>query len=149
MLKITKKVEYALIVLKYMRELPLGELHTTREICDKFHLPFDTTAKVMQSMNHQGLLKSLQGIKGGYVLNADLEKINFLGLVEIIEGRIPELFCETSKGGFCHLTESCNIVAPVNRLNKKVRKFLSLLSVEELLFENILNKKPEDLGPIT
>ena len=58
MLKITKKVEYALIVLKYMGEHPFGELHSAREICDKFKLPFDTTAKVMQSMNNKGLLNS-------------------------------------------------------------------------------------------
>ena len=138
MLKITKKVEYALIVLKYMGEHPFGELHSAREICDKFHLPFDTTAKVMQSMNNKGLLNSLQGIKGGYVLSTDLGNINFLNLVEMIEGKIPEMFCETAKGGPCQLTGSCNIITPVDRLNRKVKNYLSLLSVEELLFENIL-----------
>lgn len=138
MLKITKKVEYALIVLKYMGEHPSGELHSAREICDKFSLPFDTTAKVMQSMNNKGLLKSLQGIKGGYVLSTDLGNINFLNLVEMIEGKIPEMFCETAKGGPCHLTGSCNIITPVDRLNRKVKNYLSMLSVEELLFENIL-----------
>ena len=145
MLKITKKIEYALIVLKYMGEHPANELHSTREICDKFKLPFDTTAKVMQSMNHQGLLKSLQGFKGGYVLSTDLKSINFLDFIEIIEGKIPEFFCETAKGGPCHLTQSCNIITPVDQLNKKVRNYLSLLSLEELLFENIFEKYNQHL----
>ena len=94
----------------------------------------------MQSMNNEGLLNSLQGIKGGYVLSTNLGNVYFIDLVEMIEGKIPELFCETAKGGPCQLTGSCNIITPVDRLNRKVRNYLSLLSVEELLFENILEK---------
>ena len=56
----------------------------------------------------------------------------------MIEGKIPEMFCETAKGGPCQLTGSCNIITPVDRLNRKVKNYLSNLSVEELLFENIL-----------
>lgn len=145
MLKITKKVEYALIVLKYMGGHPFGELHSAREICDKFGIPFDTTAKVMQSMNNKGLLKSLQGIKGGYALSTDLGSINFLNLIEMIEGKIPEMFCETAKGGPCQLTESCNIITPVDQLNRKVKNFLSILTVGELLFENILESDDQTL----
>ena len=53
MLKITKKVEYALISLKFIwEEKSRGELTTAREICSKFNLPFDTTSKVMQAMNN-------------------------------------------------------------------------------------------------
>ena len=66
MLKINKKVEYALIALKLMLEKEQGELTTAREVSDKFHTPFDTTAKVMQMMNSARMLESVKGVKGGY-----------------------------------------------------------------------------------
>jgi len=137
MLKITKKVEYALIVLKYMGENPRGDFHSAREICDQFKIPFDTTAKVMQSLNNREILTSLQGANGGYQLAKDLSKITFLELEEIIEGKNRDFFCQSEKG-LCHLHPSCNIISPVDRLNRKVKTFLSDLSIEELLFENIL-----------
>ncbi len=137
MLKITKKVEYALIILKYMGERPKGAFYSAREICDHFNIPFDTTAKVMQSLNNRDILTSLQGANGGYQLSKNLSEITFLEIEEIIEGKSSELFCNTTKG-LCYLHPSCNIISPVDRLNRKVKKFLSDLSIEELLFENIL-----------
>ena len=52
MLKINKKTEYALMALKFIGERENGALVTVREICDVLKTPFDTTAKVMQAMNH-------------------------------------------------------------------------------------------------
>ena len=67
MLKINKKVEYALMALKFMaEEKAIGKITSAREICDKFNTPFDTTAKVMQAMNHHKILNSVKGTKGGY-----------------------------------------------------------------------------------
>lgn len=134
MLKITKKVEYALIILKYMGEKPAGEFHSAREICLHFKIPFDTSAKVMQSLNNHDILTSLQGANGGYQLNKHLSDITFLQLEEIIEGKSRDFFCESAKG-LCHLYSSCNIVNPVDRLNKKIKNFLGELSISELLFE--------------
>jgi len=139
-LKITKKVEYALIVLKYMGEKPAGEFHSARQICDQFKLPFDTTAKVMQSMNNNGILTSLQGANGGYQISKNLNQITYLELEEIIEGKTRDFFCQNAKG-LCSLHSSCNIISPVDRLNQKIKNFLSDLTVEELLFENILTSE--------
>ena len=138
MLKITKKVEYALIVLKYMGDSPVGQYHSTREICEQFKIPFDTTAKVMQSMNNCGILTSIQGANGGYQMAKNLSQITYLELEEIIEGKTREFFCQNAKG-LCSLHSSCNIISPVDRLNRKIKTFLSDLTVEELLFENILD----------
>jgi Rrf2 family protein len=135
-LKITKKVEYALMVLKYIGDKPVGQFHSAREICDQFKLPFDTTAKVMQSMNNSGILISLQGANGGYQIAKSLDQVTYLELEEIIEGKTRDFFCENAKG-LCSLHGSCNIISPVDRLNRKVKNFLSDLTIEELLFENI------------
>ena len=71
MLKINKKVEYALMALKFMADkthsaIPNNQdnevviLTSAREICDEFNTPFDTTAKVMQLMNNHDILKSVK-----------------------------------------------------------------------------------------
>ena len=57
MVKINRKVEYALMVLKLMNERSTTELTTAREVCDLFKTPFDTTAKVMQQLIRKRLLR--------------------------------------------------------------------------------------------
>lgn len=120
-----------------MGEKPVGEFHSARQICDQFKLPFDTTAKVMQSLNNGGVFTSLQGANGGYQIARNLNQITYLELEEMIEGKIRDFFCQNAKG-LCSLHPSCNIISPVDRLNRKIKNFLSDLTVEELLFENIL-----------
>ncbi len=149
MLKINKKVEYALMALKFMADKnDSAPLVSAREICDAFETPFDTTAKVMQVMNNHDVLKSVKGIKGGYSLNKSLSEITYMGLVQMIEGK-EEIgrVCSNHKGT-CELLGKCNISTPVENLNKKLNSFLENLTLEELLQGTHFNtpKNPDYLG---
>ena len=133
MLKINKKVEYALMALKFMANKDNQSLTSAREICDEFKIPFDTTAKVLQLMNNKDLLSSVKGIKGGYSLSRSLESISYLELSHLIEGFDPEeKFCKGNKG-LCDLYETCNIITPLEELNNKVEGFLNNLTLHDLL----------------
>ncbi|GAB4016452.1 MAG: hypothetical protein Fur0010_16230 [Bdellovibrio sp.] len=134
MLKINKKVEYALMALKYMAQKDEGSLTSAREICEKFNIPFDTTAKVLQIMNNKNILVSTKGLKGGYTLAKSLDQINFIDIVEMVEGIETEMYCQNQKG-LCDLYHSCNIVTPIDQLNRKVHTYLESLTLSELLLE--------------
>lgn len=140
MLKINKKVEYALIALKFMANKPMDQLTSAREICDEIGTPFDTTAKVMQAMNNHGLLHSTKGIKGGYRLAIPLREMNYMKLVELIEGKRPESLCQSHRGP-CELSATCNIITPIDQLNRKLSHFLETLNLEDLLLGKITNSK--------
>lgn len=134
MIKINKKVEYALVAIKHMALKDKEELTSAREICDLFKTPFDTTAKVLQIMNNNGLLSSVKGIKGGYQLSVSLRDITYLQLVNMIEKKINKNHgvCESVKGT-CELFDTCNIIEPIEMLNDKINQFLESLTLEELL----------------
>lgn len=138
MIKINRKVEYALMVLKLMSERSTQDLTTAREVCDRFKTPFDTTAKVMQQLNLAGILVSVKGVKGGYYLQQDLSELSYLQLAEIIEDKKFTLDCHE---GPCELLGSCNISQPIKRLNDYVVSIFSSLSVQELLNEKAALKE--------
>lgn len=143
MIKINRKVEYALMVLKLMKDKDANELTTAREVCDKFETPFDTTAKVMQLMNTAGILHSQKGVKGGYTLSGDLSQVSYMALVEIIEGKSFMMDCHE---GPCELIHQCNIGQPIKRLNDYLINIFNGLSLNELLAEDnllALKKLPE------
>lgn len=155
MLKINKKVEYALMALKFIADKSSahqGEgpaaLTSAREICDEFNMPFDTTAKVMQLMNNQEILKSVKGIKGGYFLNKDLSKITYMSLVRLIEGKEVGRVCVTDKGS-CEFLGKCNITTPVEFLNRKLNAFLETLTLADLLLGAEFNPRAtSDVSPL-
>lgn len=137
MLKVNKKIEYALMALKFMASRSDGTLTSAREICDKFNTPFDTTAKVMQTMNSNDILKSVKGIKGGYSLNKKLSEVTYMELSRMIEGSDGESMCQGHKGT-CELFGTCNISTPMNRLHLKINEYLESLTLEELLLDGEL-----------
>lgn len=150
MIKINRKVEYALMVLKFIKDRSdeKTELTTAREICDRFQTPFDTTAKVMQLMKEANILQSHKGVKGGYTLARDLSEVTYLELVQLIEGKSFMMDChDRSEGqGPCELFHSCNITQPIRRLNDYLINIFSSLTLNELLAEDnllALKKLPE------
>lgn len=118
------------MVLKYVTHKKPGELVSAREICDELKIPFDPTAKVMQIMNANHLLKSHQGKSGGYSLNKELQEISYGQLAEIIEGKLSNVKCISGK---CELLKTCNIITPIDKLNLKTQEFYHNLKIGELL----------------
>lgn len=148
MIKINRKVEYALMVLKTMKEKDALELTTAREVCDAYNTPFDTTAKVMQQMNSAGILHSHKGVKGGYTLARNLSSVSYIELVELIEGKSFMMDCHDrgDAHGPCELIHKCNISQPIKRLNDYLINIFNSLSLNELLAEDnllALKKAPE------
>ena len=131
------------MVLKLMKEKGPSELTTAREVCDRFELPFDTTAKVMQQMNGADFLHSHKGVKGGYTLARELSSISYIELAELIEGKSFMMDCHE---GPCDLIHTCNISQPIKRLNDYLINIFSSLTLHELLADDnllALKRTPE------
>jgi len=131
--KITRKVEYALIALKHIRTKAQGELSSAKEITERYATPFDMTAKVMQILAQKGVLKSIQGAHGGYVLTRDLSEISLFDFVEMMEGSIGIAKCLHNTETNCELMKTCNIASPLNYLNDKLIGFYKAMSLANIL----------------
>ena len=133
--RINRKVEYALMALRYLTTKKPAELTAAKEISEALKTPFDATARVMQIMANQGLLQSEQGAAGGYRLQKDLSLISLLALTEMIEGPQSLTKCAQKSGDNCEIHGTCNIVTPLMRLNRRVHELYGSISLKELLFE--------------
>lgn len=143
--KINRKLEYALMALKYMSQKIPGELTSAKEVSEAFHTPFDATARVMQQMAQKGgFLRAEYGANGGYQITKDLAKVSIHDLVEVIEGPTALVKC-LHKEAPCEIQGTCNIVSPITNLNHKLTDFYKSVSLKDLLVERTAMpaKKPE------
>lgn len=133
--KINRKLEYALIGLKHMWSKAPGELTTVKELTLLYGCPFEVASRVMQTLVQKGVLRSEQGAHGGYQITKDLNKISFYDLHEMILGPMAVAKCMhgLEADSACEIRETCNIVSPVQNLNRRLASFYRSLSVAELL----------------
>ena len=129
MLKINKKVEYALMVLQHMYQNK-HQSTSVREMSERFDIPFDTTSKVMQKLSGHGIVQSIRGPRGGYFLNKELENVGYLELVEIIEEKKKQGHCIDSD---CRLVGNCTIHTPIENLNNTIMAHLKKMNLKDLL----------------
>ncbi len=59
MLKITRKVEYALIALRHMQSKNVDELTSAKEIANQYGVPQQLLAKTLQQMARDRILEAI------------------------------------------------------------------------------------------
>jgi Rrf2 family protein len=135
-MKLNRKLEYALMALKYLDSKGGEELATAKEMSARFGAPFDVISRVLQILASRGILKSEQGAHGGYLVSGRLEDVSFFELAEMILGPMGMVRCLHKPLGRCDLTDKCNIVSPVSYLNSRLMEFYKGLTVKEIIRGN-------------
>ena len=133
MFKINRKLEYALISLRYMSTKAPGQLTSAKEICDTYNTPFDPTSRVLQIMAQHEILQASQGAYGGYQIMKDLSKITLHELTQIIEGPLQIVNCFHGNYSHCDMTSSCNVISPMLNLNERITVLFKNISVSDLI----------------
>lgn len=137
MLKINRTLEYALMALKYMnhkKKTNQLSLTSAKEISESLGISFDTTAKVMQFMAQDGILKVEHGASGGYSFRKDLKEISLGDLAECVEGPISLVKClNRDKELSCEIKSHCSILTPIQIINTQLSEFCHSLNLGDLL----------------
>lgn len=130
MLKLTKKIEYALIALQYMQGKNYNDITSAKEIAEHFALPASLLAKVLQQLAKHDIIEPIQGPGGGYRLNKPLEKIKLSDFFEIIEGPVGLVDCLNDPD--CSHMVTCTIRVPIERINNTIKDLFSNMTLADL-----------------
>ena len=148
MFKFNRKLEYALIALRYMSTKLPGQLTSAKEICDIYHTPFDPTSRVLQIMAQHDIVQASQGAYGGYQILKNLSKTTLYELTRIIEGPIEIVNCFHGTHSHCDITSSCNMISPMLNLNERISVLLKQINVSELISSHNQGEKQIRSKPV-
>ena len=73
MLKLSKKTDYAIILLTHLGELSAPV--SAQKIAEHYQLPYPMVANILKLLASSGLINSTRGQRGGYVLARPAENI--------------------------------------------------------------------------
>ena len=132
MLKITRKVEYALIALRHLQTNKDGQLSSAKEIAGAYGIPQELLAKILQRLARGNIIIAIKGAAGGYKLATDPTTINMTKFFEILEGPMGIMDCYFDSG--CDQLHGCTIRTPINRINDSIRSMFNKITLADITY---------------
>ncbi|MEK7670451.1 MAG: Rrf2 family transcriptional regulator [Bacteroidota bacterium] len=133
MLQLSKKVEYGLIALRHIAMKP-GQVYTAKEIAKEYDIPFELLAKVLQKLARNGVVRSLQGVRGGYSLGKRPNEITVSYIIHVIEEARPMVAeCYSDGADSCYLFDNCTIRRPLGKLQRNLNVLFNSMTVQEII----------------
>lgn len=131
MIRLSKKTEYALLAISHLRDRD-GAVASVADIANHFHIPPAILAKVMQGLSRQGMVRSVKGMRGGYVLAIDPATVNLLDFFGICGEDTDLVECLREATPSCGQLRCCGIRDPITSLNAILQEQLRMLTLATL-----------------
>jgi Rrf2 family protein len=135
---LSRKVDYALLILSYLARQPEGG--SAREVAARFGLSKAFVANILKLLCHQGFVVSHRGVKGGYVLQRPAEDIRLADLMDALDDSFHLAECnKTRMEDVCSLQDVCPLKHAIAEVHQRIREVLRNITLAELF-------KPASVG---
>jgi Rrf2 family protein len=138
MLKLSKKTDYAIILLTHLGEekFPVS----AQEVASHYKLPYPMVANILKQLVSSGLIESTRGKHGGYVLAKPTNEINLAEIIMVTDSPFNLVECVHDEDN-CKVHQYCPTRRPLLALHKKIQQFVE----ETTLAAIIRDSKPINL----
>ena len=142
MLKLSKKTDYAIILLCH-----LGEVQTpvnAKEMAGNYQLPQPMVANILKQLGSQGLIHSVRGPYGGYRLARTAEEITLSDIIRVTDNPFNLVECAHDEE-LCKIHQCCPTRQPLVALHRSIQRFMEETTLSSIIresyFENLEVKK--------
>ena len=132
MLRISKIVDYGILVLTHMAARPT-HVCSAAELAGELGLGQPVVSKVLKLLAQHGLVASTRGARGGYRLEHEANQINVAQIIDALEDQPFGLTECTAQPGACSVEGACHIRSHWQRINRIVRSTLESVTVADML----------------
>ena len=135
MFQLSKKVEYGLIAIRHMAMGHTGQVYTAKEIADRYHIPYELLAKIMQKLTREGFITSYQGVHGGYTLSRNPGDIKVSSIIQALEGKssVTIIQCEAESPENCIIHHTCTIKDPLLKLQSGINQMFDQVTIMQMV----------------
>ena len=142
MLRLSKKTDYALLALQYLAgHDPVG-VANTRAIAERFDIPAELLAKILQQLARHGLVAAHKGVHGGYHLARPANTISIAEVVQTIDGPMTFTAC-SPRDEQCDQWQTCTVRDPLWRVRERILSTLQAVTVADM------DDEGHDVVPLT
>lgn len=135
-MRVTTWTEYSLIITQHLARNGSSPV-AARVVAEEEHLPADYTEQICLRLRRAGLVRSVRGARGGYVLAKDPAAISVRDVMNACEHATFMLNCDTHPVNpeRCDAGGSCSIRPVWRALQRRVDDLLDSVTLADLLKE--------------
>ncbi|HMP74831.1 MAG TPA: Rrf2 family transcriptional regulator [Kiritimatiellia bacterium] len=130
MLTLSKRVEYGLMAILHMADMPASELATAKLMAERYSIPAELLGKVLQALARAGVVSSTPGVHGGYRLNGPLDTVNLGRVIEAVEGPVMLTDCQEDPER-CGQYHTCTIKEPIQHIHAQLVRYIHNISLNQ------------------
>lgn len=131
MLRLSKMADYGTVVMTAMVREP-ERSRSAAEIAAAIHVPLPTVSKILKILARGGLVVSLRGAKGGYLLARPSDQISLVDIIHAMDGPIGMTECSVTPG-LCAQESGCAVRANWQRINHAVLGVLREITLDQMI----------------
>ena len=136
-MRVTTWTEYSLIIVLHLarRRMAEGGAVAARELAETERLPGDYVEQILLRLRRAGLVESIRGARGGYLLARDTSRITVRDVMTASEHQTFEINCESHPidATRCHNGSGCSIRPVWQALQQRVDDLLANISLADLM----------------
>ncbi|WP_025917548.1 SUF system Fe-S cluster assembly regulator [Herminiimonas sp. CN] len=131
MLRMSKMADYGTVILTTMVHQP-ERIQSAAGIAAVIRVPVPTVSKILKILTREGLVTSLRGAKGGYLLSRPPTEITISHIINAMDGPIGMTECSITPG-LCSQESGCPVRANWQRVNRVVLDALDQVTLDQMI----------------
>jgi len=131
MFRLSKKTDYALLALQYLARDKASGIASTRAIAERFGIPLELLAKILQHLARHGMVSAHKGTHGGYQLARPANAISIAEVAQAIDGPMRLTACSPLDER-CAQFAVCTVRDPLWRVRERLYSVLHTVTLDEL-----------------
>jgi len=134
MSRFSKEEDYAIILMATLAFFHDGKSFlSVRDIANGQHIPYLFLNKIAGSLKRAKVVKSKEGVGGGYMLAKEADKIKLSEIVNAVSGSKKMSACKSGKG--CANCGSCPAEIVLGKIDDIIEKTMSKMTLQDVLHE--------------
>jgi len=128
---VTKNIHYAIKSLLYFAK-DTARVVSVNELVKKLNMRRAFLRRILQALSKQGILRSLKGNGGGFILNIKPDKIRIIDIVHIFRNETDIISCLLEKD-ICPQPDTCLLMRKMKGIESQLDNALRQLTIAKLL----------------
>jgi len=134
MFKLSKRSDYGLVFLFHLALKRKQSPIALSEISKEKKLPLNFLAQIALALKNVGIVRSKEGLGGGYFLDKDPSDITLFEILEALEGPFSTTVCQLSPGK-CPVENTCPSKNPLLGISVQIQDQLKEKTLADLVRE--------------
>lgn len=132
--------EYALRAMVWLATQPRGRAILGRELAESADIPANYLAKILVTLRNAGLVATVRGTGGGYLLDRPALEVRLSEIVELFEGSRVGCGCLLSRSNECTGRDTCSAHDAWQQVRDVYKRFLHQTTLADISVQNSKTK---------